>query len=184
MRFDVPQAWPRPNIALVGFMGAGKTAVGKRLAETLGAVFLDVDEIVEKLEGISVAQIFRERGEARFRQREHEVLRAACAGEGAVIGCGGGTVLDPRNRRLLEERCFTIWLKTSLATLTERLRETGHPRRPLLPAVGWEAVVRDLLEKREPFYQLADATVSTDGLAVDEVVARIVDLLARGRERD
>lgn len=166
--------WPRPNLALLGFMGAGKTATGRLVAARLGRAYVDVDEIVEKLTGASIEEIFSRKGEPFFRRQEHHALKAASRGEGTIIGCGGGVVLMSANRRILAERCLTVWLKASVETLVARLRNPDNPRRPLLADSDPESRVRELLHQREPLYRLSDVTVATDGRTLDDVASEVI----------
>src|SRR5690606_31582620 len=134
----LPQVLPRypwrmesaPNLVLVGPMGAGKSAIGRRLAERLGLPFADVDEDIEAATGASIPVIFDCEGEAGFRARERSTLAARLAGEALVLATGGGAVLDPGNRRLLRERGYVVWLRSRVETQLERLGRCGN--RPLL----------------------------------------------------
>ena len=100
-----------PNIALVGFMASGKSSVGHALGEMTGLPFRDVDRLVEEAERLTVPEIFGLLGEPYFREVEGRLFRTLCEGEGQIIGCGGGTLLDPRNRAALRAHCVAIWLR-------------------------------------------------------------------------
>lgn len=161
------------NIALVGFMAAGKTSVGIRLAEQTGLPFYDVDRIVEDLEGASVADIFARRGEAYFREREGLIFRQVCEGSSQIIACGGGTVIDERNRDCLAARCVAVWLRASAGAILQRIAEPGAPVRPLVRNGDAGLVVPDLMRRREVLYAQADLVVETDGRPVDEIAREI-----------
>src|SRR5690348_13538405 len=107
---------PAPNLALVGPMGAGKSAVGRLLGERLGLRFADLDHEVETAAGAPIPTIFECEGEAGFRARERAMLRALLAGDGLALATGGGAVLDSENRRLLRERCFVVHLHLDVAS--------------------------------------------------------------------
>ncbi|MBD3335537.1 MAG: shikimate kinase [Candidatus Eisenbacteria bacterium] len=169
-----PSAWPRPNLALVGFMGAGKTTLGRLLADCHGCPFIDLDEMIERHMGLSIPEIFQGPGEAAFRRVEGELLQSACSGEGAVISCGGGTVLAAENRRILRTRCLSIWLRASAETLLGRLIRPESPKRPLLPETEPGETVRRMLAVREPLYRHADITVDTEGMAPEQAVVEIL----------
>jgi shikimate kinase len=161
------------NIALIGFMTAGKTQVGACLGRLIGRPFVDVDQLIEGLERASVEEIFRRHGEAYFRGLETTILRQLCQGSGQIIGCGGGTVLSEENRNCLKERCVTVWLKVSQPEVLARLEQPGSPRRPLLEGVSPIEVVPALLKSRMPLYAQADCSVDTDGRAVEEIAREI-----------
>jgi shikimate kinase len=162
------------NLALVGFMTAGKSLVGKELSRRTGMPRVDVDVLICEIEQMSVQEIFRTRGEPYFRRIESQVLRQLCAGSGQVISCGGGTVLDPSNLELLRNRCVTVWLRVSEEVVLRRLEDPNSPQRPLLESLEPEVVVRTLLLQREPLYAQADIVVDTDGRTVQEVADTIV----------
>jgi shikimate kinase len=161
------------NIALIGFMAAGKTRVGLALSSITGWPFRDIDALIEGIAQLPVHQIFEERGEAYFRQLETAVLRDLCQGRGQIIGCGGGTVLLEENRLRLRDRCYTVWLRVSMRTVLERLDEPQNPRRPLLEGRDFEAVIERLLQAREPLYREADWAVEAEGRGVDEIAREI-----------
>ena len=122
-----PEARP---IALIGLMGAGKSAVARALGERLGVSVADLDGMIEAVEGCSVAELFERAGEAWFRRREGELLADALASGVRVVACGGGVVLDPERRRLLRERCRVVWLEVSPEAAAQRFGVRVRPRAP------------------------------------------------------
>jgi shikimate kinase len=168
---------PDRPLALVGLMGAGKSAVARILGERLGAAVADLDAFIEAAEGSSIDQLFEREGEAYFRRREGEVLRQALDVGARVIACGGGVVLDPDHRTLLHDRCRVVWLEVSPAEAARRVGfGTGRPllaRAPTLPRLA------ELLGARGPLYaQVAHQRVETDGRSPDEVADEILGLWA------
>lgn len=163
---------------MTGFMGTGKTAVGKELAARLGFEFEDTDAQIEKEAGCSVSQIFRGKGEPYFRRLERRMVRRLKGRKEMVLATGGGMVLDPGNIRQLRKSGWLIGLTAKPHTVVKRLAE--HRDRPILEKPNRLAEVRRLLGRRRSFYERADCLISTDGLSVGEVVDRIQDwLLAR-----
>jgi shikimate kinase len=166
------------HVILVGMMGAGKTTVGRQVAERLGWAYLDSDAEVEAATGSTVRELFVARGEAAFRTEESRVLAEALARtDPVVVSAAGGTVLSEENRRLLKRSGPVVWLRAEPSTLTARV---GDGRgRPLLggdPA----AALAELDEVRRPFYaEVADVVVDVDGLPTGEVVDQVV-AAARG----
>src|SRR5690606_14548795 len=151
---------PAPNLVLVGPMGAGKSSIGRRLADRFGLAFHDADREIEAQAGASIATIFECTGEAGFRAREQAVLAGLLAGEGAVVATGGGAVLDPRTRDLLRERGFVVHLHVGLAQQLARLARDRS--RPLLAGEDREAVLRRLAAVRDPLYdEVADLRFDT-----------------------
>src|SRR5690606_17609278 len=116
-----PAMNPAPNLVLVGPMGAGKTSIGRRLAERFGLAFVDADHYVEERTGATIAAIFEHVGEAGFRERERAALAELLAGEGRLVATGGGAVLDADNRRLMRERGFVVYLQVGLEAQLRRL---------------------------------------------------------------
>jgi shikimate kinase len=159
-------------IFLVGFMGAGKTTVGRTLAEHLGYDFFDLDELIEARAGKSVQAIFAELGEAEFRRHEHEAIRACSNRSRAVIALGGGSYLSDRNRTLLRMIGRTVWLDCPLDVCLKRVG--GDQSRPLL---GAQDEMRELLEERRPAYAQADYVVETGELPPEKLVIEITRLL-------
>ena len=159
-------------IALTGFMGSGKTTVGKVLADFLGCPFMDLDDLVVKKAGKSIPDIFAQDGEPAFRQLEAQVLRKTVekyAESTAVLALGGGAVLAPSSAALLHEKTVCIYLRASLETLLARL-EGETAGRPLA-----DASLADRLAAREPIYEeTAHVIIDTDGLSPDEVADEII----------
>ena len=161
------------NLALIGFMAAGKTRVGEELASLTAMPFCDVDVLIERLESLAIHEIFASKGEPYFRGLESQVLAQLCQGHGQIIGCGGGTVLAAENRSLLRDRCVTVWLRVSERTVLDRLEQPDNPRRPLLEGRDAPTVVRDLFLQRERFYAEANHVFDADGVAAPELAQRI-----------
>lgn len=166
-------------VVLVGFMGAGKTAVGRQLASRLGWEFRDVDWEVERSCGRSIPELFAEEGEARFRALEDEMLQS-CVTEasGRVIATGGGWAADPDRIAGLPSDVVSIWLQVSPEVAVQRATGEG-PSRPLLQGEDPEGIARTLLESRTPGYAAATHHFDTDGANPAQVVNRILDALAR-----
>ena len=168
-------------IALIGIMGAGKSAVARVLGERLGVSVADLDGMIEAVEGCSVAELFERAGEAWFRRRESELLAEALRSGVRVVACGGGVVLDPERRRLLRERCRVVWLEVSPEDAAERVSAAGEPgrTRPLLQGGEPEARLRELLADRAVLYaEAAHVRVPTGGRTPDQVASAV--LLALG----
>ncbi|MFN8502788.1 shikimate kinase [Kouleothrix sp.] len=164
-------------IALVGLSGAGKSSVGRLLAERLGWPLLDTDALIAEAAGRGVPQIFAEDGEARFRDLEAAALRAALGRAPAIVATGGGIVLRAENRALLRERAFCVWLDAPVAALVARLRAHDE-QRPLLEG-DMAARLAALRAARAALYaEAADARIDTEARSAEEVAERV--LLAGG----
>jgi len=162
---------------LVGFMGAGKSSVGRVLARRLRAEFLDLDERIEAEAGKTVAEIFATDGERAFRKRESMAIRDAVSVPGRVIATGGGSFLDDDNRKRLKAYAPVVFLDISPATALARLgRDTS---RPLLPGEDREKAVTELMERRRPAYLQADFRVSTENQTPARVAEEVFLLLSR-----
>ncbi len=168
---------PREAV-LVGFMGAGKSSVGKELARRLGAEFVDVDDRIEAAAGKTIGEIFSREGEQAFREREREAIRDAVSVPGRVIATGGGAFLDGGNRERLKAYAPVIFLDVSPAKALERL--AGDTSRPLLAGGEREKAVKELMERRRPAYRQADFRVDTENRTADRVAAKVFLLLTRG----
>lgn len=163
-----------PSIFLVGPMGAGKTSIGRQVAQLVGFEFLDSDAEIEQRTGANIPWIFDVEGEQGFRDREESMIDELSQLTGIVLATGGGSVMREINRQHLASRGVVVYLKTSVE---EQIARTSRDRnRPLLQTENPEQVLRDLMEKREPFYiDVADVTVVTDNRNVKEVAKEIVD---------
>jgi shikimate kinase len=183
----VTRSWPalaegRPErILLIGMMGAGKSTIGRRLADRLGWPYLDSDEAVKARTGRTIPEIFESSGEAAFRAEEAAVLAEATSAPGpAVVSVAGGAVLDPGNRRRIEEAGLVVWLRATVPTLAKRVGSGAG--RPLLSERPAEQLTR-LLAEREPLYRsLSGLTIDVDERAVDDIVATIERAARHGGE--
>jgi len=167
----------KKNIALVGFMGAGKTVVGKALARHLGMIFVDSDESIVEKERRSINDIFAKDGEPYFRKVEKEVIKEISQRDGLVIACGGGVVLDKDNMSNLHRNGVVIYLQTSADVIFERTKNYDH--RPLLNVENPKKQIEDILKTRAPFYSQAEYTIDTSKLTIDEVVNKILEILRK-----
>lgn len=159
-------------IFLIGFMGAGKTTVGRLLAEKLRFRFIDLDEIVEAGAGKSVRAIFAELGESEFRRLETAALEQVRDMKRAVVALGGGAYIPEGNRAIIKQVGEAVWLDCPLETCLARIERDGS--RPLLAS---EAKMKILLDRRRPFYALADHAVQTGDCSAEEAAARVLDAL-------
>ncbi len=166
----------KKSVALIGFMGSGKTTVGPFVAEILGAVFVDLDEETVERAGMSVDEVFATEGEEGWRHRERAALLELVADRPLVLGCGGGVVLDQENRRTLRERYTIVYLSATTDTLIKRL--AGVAGRPLLDVPEPKKRIECLSAQRRPVYEaVADITVATDGRDPNEIAIEIGDRL-------
>lgn len=166
-----------PNrIFLVGPMGAGKTTIGKLLARRLGLAFADTDREIERRTGADIPWIFDMEGEQGFRDREEQVIADMTQLNDIVLATGGGVVMRAANRKALAERGCVVYLH---ATVKEQLRRTARDRkRPLLQAAKPEAVLRELMDVREPLYrEIADHVIETDGCSPRSVSQSLQEVL-------
>jgi len=170
-----------PGVVLVGFMGSGKSSVGRELARRFGARFVDVDERIEQAAGSPIRDLFAREGEPAFREREKSAIREVLSVKGCVVATGGGAFADEANRLLLRSYAPVVYLETGVETLLERL--AGDVERPLLRGGEREAVVRELLSRRVHGYREADFTVRTDGRTVQEVAGRVAGWIERTEGR-
>lgn len=165
------------NIALTGFMAAGKTVVSRRLAQKLRRKFIDLDQVIETNQGLSIQTIFSLRGEEGFRAAEKEALKQVLERDGQVIALGGGAVVDPENLNLLKASGLLIWLKVSPRVVLKRIKHKDN--RPLLQGNDKLERITELAAEREKLYAKADITVATDDKTVGRVVDEILHLLDR-----
>jgi shikimate kinase len=175
IELERPVSW----VALVGFMGTGKSRIGWELSRALALHFVDTDKVIERVAGLTIQQIFEVYDEATFRSFESEVVDRCTALDQAVVSTGGGTFIRDDNRRKLLARGPVIALRASPETILERTRK--HPR-VLLQVPDPLGKINELLAVRKPFYDLAPIQVSTDGRLRRDVVAEIIARLEAWRD--
>lgn len=163
------------NIILVGFMGTGKTAVGKKLAKKLKMRFVDMDDIIEKREGMEISEIFEQKGEPYFRDVEKGVAKEVSKQSNLVIAAGGGAVINEENVKSLKSNGIMICLNASPDKILERTK--GYAHRPLLNVPEPSKKVWELLAKRAQYYARADYQIDTTNLTIDEVVQKILKII-------
>lgn len=157
LRTETPRLC-RP-LVLVGLMGAGKTSVGKRLAQHLGVGFVDSDAEIERAAGMSIPEIFSRLGEPAFRDGERRVIARLLTERPGVLATGGGAFIEPRTRAEIGRLATSVWIRADLDVLWDRVRD--RPGRPLLQAPDPRAVLGELLERRYPVYGEADVVVDS-----------------------
>ncbi|WP_319637378.1 shikimate kinase [Pacificispira spongiicola] len=169
-----PDSIPALNrcLVLVGMMGAGKSAVGRQLAQRLGLPFLDADTEIEKAAGCSIAEIFEQYGEAHFRDGERRVIARLVDDGPIVLATGGGAFMDADTRALLKEKALTVWLNADFDILWDRVSRRTH--RPLLQTADPKGTLKRLMTERYPVYTEADITVVSDEAPKDETVNRVL----------
>lgn len=160
------------NIVITGFMGTGKTEVGRILARRLGYAFLDADSIIEQEQNMSITEIFQRFGEAHFRDIESDVIRRLSEKDRVIISTGGGAVLREENMENLRKKGVIICLKASPETILKRT--SNDSSRPLLQVEDPLKRIRELLEFRMPYYEKADIIVDTEGKNPVEVAEEIM----------
>lgn len=164
---------PMHRLFLIGPMGAGKTTLGRMIAEDLGYAFIDSDRVIEARTGVDIPTIFDFEGESGFREREARTIEDLTLMDNIVLATGGGAVLRAENRRLLRERGFVVYLRVSIAS--QLVRTARDRNRPLLQTVNPEAKLRALAEARTPLYEsIAHLTVDTDHSRTRTLKNRIV----------
>jgi shikimate kinase len=173
----------KTGIALIGFMGTGKTVVGRLLAAKTGKEFLELDAIIEEKAGRSIPEIFRTEGEAGFREREIAAVKEIAGKKNAVIACGGGAILNKINIDRLRQECVIVCLTASPEVILERTAADDIGR-PLLDVADRARQVRELLAFRRPFYRAsADITVNTSRLRPGTVAGKIQEKLGECKSR-
>ena len=164
-------------IVLVGLMGAGKTSVGRRLAEKLGIPFVDADHEIEAAAGKPIKEIFADHGEAYFREGERRVIQRLIGNGAQVLATGGGAYMNEETRERIQQHGISVWLRASLPILMKRVAKRQD--RPLLQADDPETVMRGLIEKRYPVYSQADLTVESRDVQHGQMVNDVIRALAQ-----
>ena len=165
------------SVVLIGLMGAGKTAVGRRLANRLDLPFIDADSEIEVAAGASISEIFAEHGEAYFRQGERKVIARLLENGPQVLATGGGAYMNPDTRANIKAHGLSVWLKADIKVLMKRVGRRDN--RPLLATGDPEKVMKRLMEERYPIYAEADVTVESRDVPHEVVVNEIIDSVAR-----
>ncbi|WP_332701413.1 shikimate kinase [Devosia sp.] len=160
-------------LVLIGMMGAGKTTVGRRLANRLGRHFLDSDEEIEKAAQMSIPEIFEQRGEPEFRAGETRVIARVLKDRDVVLATGGGAFVNGETRALVKAEAITVWLKAEVDILFERVSRRSN--RPLLKTSNPRATLEKLIEDRYPIYAEADVTVISRDVPQDVVAGDVID---------
>ncbi|MET0483970.1 MAG: shikimate kinase [Aestuariivirgaceae bacterium] len=163
------------SIVLVGLMGAGKTTVGRRLAERLDLPFVDADLEIERAAGKTIPEIFADHGEAYFRDGERRVITRLLDNGPQVLATGGGAFMNAETRKLIAGRGLSVWLRADLPLLMKRVRRRSN--RPLLDTVDPEAVMRQLIDERYPVYAEAAITIDSRDLSHNVIVSDLLQAL-------
>jgi shikimate kinase len=164
------------SIVLVGLMGAGKTAVGRRLAARLDLPFIDADSEIEEAAGMTISEIFAEHGEAYFREGERKVIKRLLDGSQHILATGGGAFMNKETRAAIRARGISVWLRAELRVLLKRVGRRGN--RPLLAGGDSEAIMKKLMAERDPIYAKADIVVDSCDVAHDVIVDAVIGALA------
>lgn len=164
---------PTKPLVLVGMMGAGKTAIGRRLAERLDSPFLDADDEIEAAAGCSISDIFAMHGEAAFRDGERRVIQRLLDRSPTVLATGGGAFMDADIRQAVHDKGISIWLRADIETLWQRVKRRDH--RPLLETENPRETLERLIQDRYPTYAEADITVDSDVGPLCKTVDRVMD---------
>jgi shikimate kinase len=172
---EIRQSLGQSSLVLIGLMGAGKSAVGRRLAASLNLPFTDADSEIEAAAGQSIAEIFAEHGEAYFRTGERKVIARLLENGPQVLATGGGAYMDPETRAAVKEHGISIWLKASLRVMMKRVGRRDN--RPLLQVDNPETVMKKLMAERNPVYAEADITVESKEAPHEVMVGSIIDAL-------
>ena len=166
----------QPTIVVIGFMGAGKTSVGRLVARALGREFIDTDLMIERATRMTISELFQREGELSFRRREMAAIDRAISVPGRVIAVGGGAVLSAENRELMRAHGTVVYLRARIEALWERTRHDAS--RPLLATPDPRATLEQILERRDPLYrEAAHLVVDTGSQSAATLVARVVTAL-------
>ncbi len=163
------------NIILCGFMGCGKSSIGRKLAYKTGHEFVDTDRYIEEKTGMTISEIFAEKGESGFREIETEVCRELSEKDDLIIAAGGGTLTIPENVEILKKGGKIIFIDVSYENLCERLKH--DTRRPLLQVENRNEVIKELLEKRLPLYRSAASVYVNGNFSSSRVAGNILSVV-------
>ncbi len=180
-----PLPIPVPKtIVLVGLMGAGKSCIGRLLAQRLGLDFIDADEEIEKAAQCSIDEIFERHGEAEFRDGERRVIARILDGPVHVLAAGGGAIMDKKTRAKIQSQAISVWLRADLDLLVQRVSRRHN--RPLLKNGEPRDILENLMKTRHPIYAKADVVVDSDSrppkVIVDRVIKALKEVLGTANE--
>ncbi|MCZ8185157.1 MAG: shikimate kinase [Beijerinckiaceae bacterium] len=171
----VREALAGRHVVLVGLMGAGKTSVGRRLAQRLGLPFIDSDHAIEESARMTIPEIFAQLGEAEFRAGERKVIARLLGEPQQVIATGGGAFMDAETRARIREKAVSVWLKADLAVLMRRVQKRQN--RPLLQTADPVATMQALIDKRYPVYAEADLSVTSMEIPHEQMVQTVLETM-------
>ncbi|MDD5195792.1 MAG: shikimate kinase [Candidatus Omnitrophica bacterium] len=163
------------NVYLVGFMGTGKTAVGKLISRKLHREFIETDALIEEGSGKKITEIFEQYGEVHFRKLERKLLEKLATKTNLIVSCGGGLICNPENLKLMAKSGIIICLKAKPDTIYRRTKQASH--RPLLNVKNPLSAIENLLNLREEFYSQAHYCINTDDILPDEVAAEVIKVI-------
>lgn len=172
----------RRNIVFVGLMGAGKSAVGRMVAQQLRVPFIDTDVEIERVSRMTISELFATYGEEEFRALETRVIKRLLRGGPKVISTGGGAFINDNTRRHIARGGISLWLKADLEVLWERVNKRDH--RPLLKTENPKATLAALMEKRYPIYAEANLTIESRDVRKEIIVTEVLTALARLEQKD
>ena len=167
---------PDRTIALVGMMGAGKSAIGRQLAQLTGRDFIDADNEIERAADCTIAEIFERYGEPHFRDGERRVIARLLELPPCILATGGGSFVNDETRSVIRENAISVWLNADFDTLWGRVSRRSH--RPLLRTENPQQTLRDLMDARNGYYAMADITVETDDSPKEETARRTLEAIA------
>jgi len=171
------------NLVLVGLMGAGKSAIGRLVAQQLGLPFIDTDTEIERVSRMTISELFAAYGEEEFRALETRVIKRLLRGGPRVVSTGGGAFINEKTRKQIERGGLSVWLNADLDVLWERVNKRDH--RPLLKTENPKQTLKDLMDKRYPIYALADMTVQSRDVRkeviANEVMTSVIEYLGKDK---
>ncbi len=180
LRDDILNRLGGRSIVLIGLMGAGKTTVGRRIAQRLELPFADADHEIEKAAGKTIPEIFEDHGEEHFRDGERRVIARLLESGQQVIATGGGAYMNQQTRDKISETAVSVWLRADFDLLMKRVRRRSH--RPLLQTADPEAVMRKLIDERYPVYGEADIVVDSRDVPHNAIVKDVIEALRRAEQ--